>query len=345
MSEFSDDHYTHGLDVYLVGGAVRDRLLKRSVVDRDWVVVGSCAEDMLARGFTPVGSDFPVFLHPESHEEYALARTERKTRSGHQGFEFQADQAVTLEQDLMRRDFTINAIAMSADGNLIDPYQGRSDIEKGLLHPVSDAFAEDPLRILRAARFMAQMPQLQVSDTFTQLLPRMQKELASLSVERVWQEAFKSFGGQPERFFQALTQWNLWADLGLEAPNIPNGPFSGSAEDRLVQWLWRGWMDDQRWMSHWKAPKRWEQLHRDIVAWHRDEAFDALRAAGALKKTPRSQQLIDAIHRHSDIDLEAALNAARSIRADQMPKELSGPALGQALIAAQRQAFNAVFSR
>ena len=142
---------------FLVGGAVRDQLLGRAVSDRDWVVVGRTPEEMLAEGYTQVGKDFPVFLHPESHEEYALARTERKTASGHLGFECHAGIDVSLEDDLERRDLTVNALAQDASGHIIDPYGGENDLRAGVLRHVSPAFAEDPLRILRVARFAAQL--------------------------------------------------------------------------------------------------------------------------------------------------------------------------------------------
>ena len=143
------------MKIYCVGGAVRDELLGLPVKDRDFVVVGATPEEMAKQGFKPVGRDFPVFLHPETHEEYALARTERKTARGYHGFEFRAVPDVTLEQDLARRDLTINAIARDADGRIIDPHRGAADLEAGVLRHVSPAFAEDPVRILRVARFAA----------------------------------------------------------------------------------------------------------------------------------------------------------------------------------------------
>jgi len=143
------------MEIYLVGGAVRDMLLGLPVKDRDWAVVGADAEEMLRLGYTPVGRDFPVFLHPDTHEEYALARTERKTAKGYAGFAFYADKNITLEQDLMRRDLTINAMAQAADGRLIDPFGGQRDLRQKILRHVSPAFAEDPVRILRTARFAA----------------------------------------------------------------------------------------------------------------------------------------------------------------------------------------------
>src|SRR5699024_2873007 len=148
------------LNIYLVGGAVRDELLGIPIKEKDWVVVGSHPEDMLALGFQQVGKDFPVFLHPQSKEEYALARTERKAGHGYHGFEFNTAASVTLEEDLLRRDLTINAIAKASDGTLIDPYHGQQDIDARVLRHVSPAFAEDPLRVLRVARFMARFHHL-----------------------------------------------------------------------------------------------------------------------------------------------------------------------------------------
>ena len=161
------------MQIYLVGGAVRDALLGRPVADRDWVVVGADADAMLAAGYRPVGKDFPVFLHPQSHEEYALARTERKTAKGYAGFAFHAAPDVTLEQDLARRDLTINAMAQNADGQIIDPFNGRRDLQLGLLRHVSPAFAEDPVRILRLARFAARFADFSVAPETMALMQDM----------------------------------------------------------------------------------------------------------------------------------------------------------------------------
>ena len=146
------------MEIYLVGGAVRDRRLGLPVHERDWVVVGSTPGEMRKLGYRPVGKDFPVFLHPETRDEYALARTERKTGHGYTGFETCADPGITLEQDLLRRDLTINAMAETPEGELIDPYNGEADLENGVLRHVSPAFSEDPVRILRVARFAARFP-------------------------------------------------------------------------------------------------------------------------------------------------------------------------------------------
>ena len=184
------------MKTYLVGGAVRDRLLGVPGGDRDWVVVGSTPEEMVQAGFLPVGKDFPVFLHPATKEEHALARTERKTAPGYRGFTFHADASVTLEQDLARRDFTINAIAEDADGRLVDPFNGRADIDARVLRHVSPAFSEDPVRILRAARFLARFaPQgFTVAPETLELMRGMVAagEVDHLVPERVWQELRKA---------------------------------------------------------------------------------------------------------------------------------------------------------
>lgn len=196
------------LEVYIVGGAVRDRLLGRDVADRDWVVVGATPERMLELGFRPVGKDFPVFLHPVTHEEYALARTERKTAPGYHGFGFHAAPDVTLEQDLARRDLTVNAIAQGDDGRLIDPFDGQRDLAAGVLRHVSPAFAEDPVRILRVARFAARFG-FRVADETMALMRAMVDtgEVDALVAERVWQETARALmAGQPSAFFRTLRE-------------------------------------------------------------------------------------------------------------------------------------------
>lgn len=198
------------MDIYLVGGAVRDTLLNLAVKERDWVVVGASPERMLHAGYTPVGRDFPVFLHPFTKEEYALARTERKTGPGYTGFDCYAAPDVTLEDDLLRRDLTINAIAQAADGTLIDPYGGRQDLDDRVLRHVSDAFTEDPLRVLRVARFAARFHHLGFSiaeETLT-LMQQISRsgELQHLSQERVWKEMERALGeANPAEFFTTLT--------------------------------------------------------------------------------------------------------------------------------------------
>ncbi len=195
------------MQVYCVGGAVRDELLGLSVQDRDFVVVGSTPTEMEAAGYKPVGKDFPVFLHPNTRDEYALARTERKTAKGYKGFQVHADPDVTLEQDLARRDLTINAIAKDESGHLIDPYSGIQDLKDKVLRHVSPAFSEDPVRILRAARFAARFIDFDVAPATMNLMREMVEkgEVDALVPERVWQEISKGLMEEkPSRMFEVL---------------------------------------------------------------------------------------------------------------------------------------------
>jgi tRNA nucleotidyltransferase (CCA-adding enzyme) len=212
------------MKTFLVGGAVRDRLLQRTngdqvserISDRDWVVVGSTPEAMQALGYTPVGKDFPVFLHPQTHEEYALARTERKSGRGYHGFVVHASPDVTLEEDLARRDLTINAIAQDADGTLTDPHGGQADLQARVLRHVSPAFAEDPVRILRLARFAARFHDFSVAPETLALMQHMvlSGEVDHLVPERVWQEVARGLmEGSPSRMFEVLRQCGALARL------------------------------------------------------------------------------------------------------------------------------------
>ncbi|WP_323815883.1 multifunctional CCA addition/repair protein [Cellvibrio sp. NN19] len=206
------------MKTYLVGGAVRDKLLGRTVTEQDWVVVGSSPEEMHKRGFTPVGKDFPVFLHPDTKEEYALARTERKTGQGYGGFSFYCGEDVTLEDDLIRRDLTINAMAEDENGNIIDPYSGQADLDDRLLRHVSPAFAEDPVRILRIARFAARYHTygFTVADETIALMRTMvaNGEVDHLVAERIWKETERALGEpNPEVFIEVLLDCDALARL------------------------------------------------------------------------------------------------------------------------------------
>lgn len=197
------------MQIYLVGGAVRDELLGFAVKDKDYVVVGSTPEEMVAAGYKPVGKDFPVFLHPQTRDEYALARTERKTAKGYKGFIVHASPEVTLQEDLARRDLTINAIAKADDDQLIDPFNGLSDIQSKTLRHVSNAFAEDPVRILRAARFSARLVEFNIATETTSLMRNMVDagEVDALVAERVWQEIAKGLmEKKPSRMFEVLRE-------------------------------------------------------------------------------------------------------------------------------------------
>jgi tRNA nucleotidyltransferase (CCA-adding enzyme) len=201
---------------YLVGGAIRDALLGLPVKDRDWVVVGANPQVMLDKGYQPIGKDFPVFLDSKTHEEYALARTERKTAKGYHGFAFYADEDVTLEQDLSRRDLTVNAMAQDADGTLIDPYHGQRDIQQKVLRHVTLAFREDPVRILRVARFAARFSDFSIAPETMVLMRGMvaNGEADSLVAERVWQEIAKGLmEAKPSRMFEVLQDSGLLQKL------------------------------------------------------------------------------------------------------------------------------------
>ncbi len=211
------------MKVYLVGGAVRDELLGRPAGDRDWVVVGATPIEMLDAGFVPVGRDFPVFLHPQTHEEYALARTERKTAPGYHGFAFHAAPEVTLEDDLARRDLTINAMAREEDGTLVDPYGGRRDLAERVLRHVSPAFAEDPVRILRLARFAARFDNFTIAPQTLQLMREMvgAGEVDALVAERVWQELSRGLmESRPSRMFEVLRECGALARLLPEVDRL-----------------------------------------------------------------------------------------------------------------------------
>jgi len=228
------------LDVYLVGGAVRDQLLNRAVKDHDYLVVGATVDKMLSLGFNQVGKDFPVFLHPKTKQEYALARTERKQGQGYTGFSCYAEPDVTIEQDLLRRDLTVNAMAMTSEGKIIDPYHGQQDLENRILRHVSDAFVEDPLRVLRVARFAARYHSygFTIAPETLALMTEISEsgELLTLSAERVWQEMQRTLAedtdsendlehASPEVFFQILHQCQalkaLWSELDA-LWNVPN---------------------------------------------------------------------------------------------------------------------------
>ena len=225
------------MKTYLVGGAVRDAQLGIPIKEKDWVVVGSTPKEMIDLGYRPVGSNFPVFLHPDTKEEYALARTERKTGTGHKGFTFHTDSNVTLEEDLKRRDLTINAIAQTENGDLIDPYGGLEDIKKKVLKKVSDAFKEDPLRVLRVARLAAKLRYLGFSveeETMDTMISISNSgELKTLPKERIWQETYKALGERnPEKYFKVLIDSHAifeltgnvdvdsWGMFAVSAPRI-----------------------------------------------------------------------------------------------------------------------------
>lgn len=213
------------MQIYLVGGAVRDTLLNIPIKDKDWVVVGSTPDELLSLGYSQVGSDFPVFLHPKTKEEYALARTERKSGGGYQGFNCDFNSDITLEEDLLRRDLTVNAMAKDESGNIYDPYNGQQDILLKKLRHVSDAFSEDPLRVLRVARFAARFAHLgfTIADETIELMRNISDsgELELLTPERVWQETERALGeAQPWIYFQALRECGALAIIFPELDRL-----------------------------------------------------------------------------------------------------------------------------
>ena len=226
------------MQIYLVGGAVRDKLLHYPVYDKDWVVVGATPQEMLDQGFKPVGSDFPVFIHPTSHEEYALARTERKSGKGYMGFQYHASPDVTLEEDLSRRDLTINAMAESIDGVICDPYGGQADLNKRLLRHVSPAFEEDPLRVLRVARFAARYAHLgfEVAPETLELMKKIAHtdELEHLTKERIWQELERALNERhPLTFFSVLNQADALEKLFPALQPLANDAIANVAQQHF----------------------------------------------------------------------------------------------------------------
>jgi tRNA nucleotidyltransferase (CCA-adding enzyme) len=269
------------LKIYLVGGAVRDKLLKKPIREKDWVVVGASPKAMLDLGYKPVGKDFPVFLHPVTHEEYALARSEKKVAPGYQGFVFHTSADVTLEQDLMRRDLTINAIAQDDDGGFIDPYHGQDDIRNKLLKHVSDAFVEDPVRLLRLARFCAYLPDFSIHASTMALLKIMVShgEVNALVPERVWAECAKACSyPDVEPFFKTLNDCAALAKIfpGLKCDYLDFEAFRRTAlytSDTISRWgaLWHR-ADSvlaERIMQHLKIPKAYRD-HVTLVQSNRE---------------------------------------------------------------------------
>ncbi len=271
------------MKIYLVGGAVRDELLGLPVKERDWVVVGATPEEMERQGFKPVGKDFPVFLHPQTKEEYALARTERKSGRGYKGFTVHASPEVTLEEDLKRRDLTINAMAKDEQGKLIDPFGGARDLKAGVLRHVSEAFAEDPVRILRVARFAARFGFYAHKST-TELMREMVRsgEANYLVPERVWQEFAKGLmEDQPERMFDVLESSGLQAKL---FPGIrPVRTLAGSLPVRFARLCWS--LEEEAIEKLCKRLRVPGDVH--------DLAVLAARARGTLKKTTRPAAILD----------------------------------------------------
>ena len=281
------------MKIYEVGGAVRDELLGLPVKDRDYVVVGATPDEMIERGFRPVGRDFPVFLHPDTHEEHALARTERKTARGYHGFEFHAAPDVTLEQDLERRDLTINAIARDEDGSLIDPYNGAEDLSAGILRHVSTAFAEDPVRILRVARFAARFGFDIAPETFELMRAMVESgEVDALVAERVWQELSRGFMEErPSRMLEVLQECGALARIAPEiAVLFEDAGRAQAALDAL----------DASAQAHETLEVRVAALARELDPY----AVDALAQRLRFPTTVRDLAVLAARHRNAILDSE-----------------------------------------
>lgn len=304
------------METYLVGGAVRDQLLDYPVVEHDWVVVGATPEQMLELGYRQVGRDFPVYLHPDTNEEYALARTERKSGGGHTGFVCNADPTVTLEEDLCRRDLTVNAIAMADNGKLIDPYGGQADLEQRVLRHVSPAFVEDPLRVLRVARFLARYQHLGFSiDPSTLALMRTiaeSGEIQLLPVERIWSELERALNERsPAAFFTSLQRC---AALDLVMPGLEDVERSlarlqsaseaGAGDANLFAVLLAELAPDrvEALCKHLQAPRRFRELallasrfgsaFRQVQTLSAAELLQVLEQADGLRRPERFEQFI-----------------------------------------------------
>ena len=339
------------MKTYVVGGAVRDELLGLPVEDRDHVVVGSTPEEMERLGYKPVGKDFPVFLHPKTHEEYALARTERKSGRGYKGFTVHASPEVTLEEDLRRRDLTINAMAKAEDGTLIDPFGGREDLERRRLRHVSEAFVEDPVRILRTARFAARFG-FEVAPETMALMKRIvaSGEADYLVPERVWQEFSKGLmEKEPERMFAVLEATGLQQKLLPELRERIG--ISGSLAVRFARLAWPLKEAEVRALTErLKAPAEVRELAllacRNRVALRASRLatpaalLELLKRADAFRRPERFAELIEVARRDVPIvdtaRLERALEAARAVDAGAIAAGASAPPQIAGLIDAAR---------
>jgi tRNA nucleotidyltransferase (CCA-adding enzyme) len=318
------------MKVYAVGGCVRDQLLGAPVADRDWVVVGATPQQMVDAGFRPVGRDFPVFLHPQTHEEYALARTERKTAPGYHGFVFHAAPDVTLEDDLARRDLTINAMALDEGGRLIDPFGGRADLDARRLRHVGPAFAEDPVRILRVARFAARYADFTVAAETMRLMRSMVDagEVDALVAERVWQELARGLmEAKPSRMFETLRECGALARLLPEVDRLWGVPQRADVHPEVDTGAHLMLVLDAAARLNAGLPARWAALLHDLGkgttpkdewprhAGHEERSVDLARAVNERLRVPtdcRDASILAArehghVHRAMELDAAALL--------------------------------------
>ncbi len=336
---------------YVVGGAVRDALLGLPAADRDWVAVGSTPQELLAQGYKPVGKDFPVFLHPDTGEEVALARTERKVGVGYHGFTFHAAPEVTLEQDLARRDLTINAIAQAADGTLVDPHGGQADLRAGLLRHVSEAFVEDPVRLLRLARLAARFPSFTVAPETMALLRQMVAagEVDALVPERVWQELSRGLMTErPSRLFEVLRDCGALARLLPEVDRLWGVPQPPQHHPEIDTGLHLMLVLDMAAQLRAPLPVRWACLTHDLGKgstprdqWPRHIGHEARSAklAQALAKRLRvssdCRELADVVAReHGHVHASGTLGAAALLRLFERCDAIRRPARFEAVLLA-----------
>ncbi len=351
------------MEVFLVGGAVRDKLLNQPITERDWVVVGATEEQLVKQGYTRVGKDFPVFLHPKTKEEYALARTERKTGEGHRGFVCDANENVTLEEDLLRRDLTVNAIAEATDGRLIDPYNGLYDLSNKVLRHVSSAFEEDPLRVLRVARFAARFPDFVIHRSTEILLRSMidRGDLLELPAERIYAEIDKALGtDEPLRFFTTLNSLGaseqLWPEITDKGIELGQALASRTSDKtfRFTAILWpNSTAEIAELASRLKLPNHitelallscdayetWSQLNitqaHAVVGWF--YLVDAFRRPARFLRLNTYFSMLSEALRVPDLssDWKKYFDIAQAISARDLMPAYSGPALGKALRSAQ----------
>jgi tRNA nucleotidyltransferase (CCA-adding enzyme) len=360
------------MKTYLVGGAVRDKLLGYPHHENDWVVVGATPEEMIADGFKPVGKDFPVFLHPHTNEEYALARTERKTAPGYRGFVCHSDPGVTLEEDLLRRDLTINAMAQDDDGTVIDPYGGRRDLDAKILRHVSPAFAEDPLRILRTARFAARYfhQGFRIAPETTALMRTMVEngEVDALVPERVWKELQRALDERsPEQFFLTLQNCGALARLMPELAAVSASTWQAlqrAAQEQTADTIRFGVLarelDRRQTLSlceRLKAPNAFREMAM-LIAERMTDLLRAASAADALqlldstdtwRRPERFAQwleacaLLDAPTAQLQRMRDAFAAASRITAQHYLPQGITGKALGAAIDQGRLQAIEAIW--
>jgi len=332
------------MKIYAVGGCVRDQLLGVPVGDRDWVVVGATPDEMTAAGFRPVGRDFPVFLHPQTHEEYALARTERKTAPGYHGFVFHAAPDVTLEDDLGRRDLTINAMALDEGGRLIDPYGGRADLGAKVLRHVGPAFAEDPVRILRVARFAARFAEFRIADETMRLMRTMVEagEVDALVPERVWQELSRGLmEARPSRMFDTLRGCGALARLLPEVDRLWGVPQSADVHPEVDTGVHLMLVLDVAARLDAQLPARWAAVLHDLgkgltprADWprhpgHEELSVELARAVNERLRVPndcRDASILTA-REHGNVHRALELDAAALLRLLERCDALRRPAL------------------